>query len=356
LSIVFRRSGVMAALIVATTVKVGWTASGTESASFLDIPVGGAPSALGSAYTSQADDVYAPVWNPAGLGFLEGAELTGTHLSYIGPVYYEHAGFVVPLGKDEDSGTHNSGFGGAIQYLGTNNIDSRDESGASLGSFTASFAAYSLAYGHKVGENFSVGATAKYITEKILDATANAYAADLGVRYKPDSKLNLGAALANMGTKIKFVDQSDSLPMAGRLGATYQLYPQWDISAEGVYRKTGLMSGGAGVEWRYGDLFTFRGGYNTAHTKELGTMSGITAGVGIFFWGQEFSYAWLPIGDLGMTHYFSLVFRLSSHDRPERPRLKSAEERDFSDFNTTDPSQYHEIFDILSDDERKSIK
>ena len=42
-----------------------WAASGTEGASFLDIPVGAGPAALGAAYTAQANDVYAPVWNPA---------------------------------------------------------------------------------------------------------------------------------------------------------------------------------------------------------------------------------------------------------------------------------------------------
>ena len=109
-----------------------------------------------------------------------------------------------------------------------------------------------------------------------------------------------------------------------------------------------------GIEWRYGDMFSFRGGYNTAHTKELGAASGVTAGAGLFFWGQEFSYAWVPMGDLGQTHYFSLVLRWSTKPRPERPRLKPSEDREFDDFK--DPSKYHDIYDFLNDDERKSIK
>src|ERR1700680_195642 len=54
-------------------------ASGTEGASFLDIPVGGRPAALGSAYSAMATDVYATVWNPAGLGFLRSMEVSGQH-------------------------------------------------------------------------------------------------------------------------------------------------------------------------------------------------------------------------------------------------------------------------------------
>src|SRR5260221_9368670 len=97
----FCRRGLVGLFILFLAVDPGWSSSGTEGASFLDIPVGGAPAALGSAYTAQANDVYAPVWNPAGLGFLRNLEFTGTHLSYLGPIHYEHAGLVVPLGKDE---------------------------------------------------------------------------------------------------------------------------------------------------------------------------------------------------------------------------------------------------------------
>src|SRR5258708_9989301 len=78
------------------------SSSGTEGASFLDIPVGGAPAALGSAYTAQANDVYAPMWNPGGLGFLHSTEFTGTHLNYLAPVSYEFAGLVIPFEKEAE--------------------------------------------------------------------------------------------------------------------------------------------------------------------------------------------------------------------------------------------------------------
>ena len=38
-------------------------------------------------------------------------------------------------------------------------------------------------------------------------------------------------------------------------------------------------------------------------------LAGLTTGLGIQAWGHEFSYAWVPLGDLGNTHYFSFVFR-----------------------------------------------
>src|SRR3954469_9396506 len=75
---------------------------GTEGAAFLDIPVGAGPAAMGAAYTALAKDAYAPVWNPAGLGFLPSTQFSGQHLAYLDTLNYEYASFVMPLGKTQD--------------------------------------------------------------------------------------------------------------------------------------------------------------------------------------------------------------------------------------------------------------
>lgn len=347
----FCRRGLAGLFIILAAADISWASAGTEGASFLDIPVGGAPAALGSAYTAQAADVYAPVWNPAGLAFLDSIEFTGSHVSYIDPVHYEHASFVVPLQKDHETGMGRAGVGGSIEYLGTGNIDARDANGNPAGSFDSSFAAYSAAYGQRILDNLSYGGSVKLITEKIADASASSYAADIGVMYRPNKRLHLGAVLANLGPDIKFVNEGDPLPTAGRLGATYQILPALDISGEGVYRKTGMASGSLGVEWRYMEYFSFRGGYNTAHIKELGGGAGITAGVGLFFWGQEFSYAYVPYGDLGSTHYFSLVFRMNTNERAAKPHLKAHDEDDLEDLKNEHES-HDSLYQLLKDDEK----
>src|SRR5437899_12845784 len=75
-----------------------YASSGTEGAAFLDIPVGAGPAALGSAYTALAHDAYAPIYNPAGLGFLTAPELSAQHLSYLDSINYEFGSSVIPLG------------------------------------------------------------------------------------------------------------------------------------------------------------------------------------------------------------------------------------------------------------------
>src|ERR1700759_4977748 len=88
-----------AVLVVFYPFSAVWGAGGTDAATFLEIPVGGAPAAMGSAYTALASDVYAPIWNPGGLAFIPMTEITGEHLSYLDTIHYESLGFVHQLGR-----------------------------------------------------------------------------------------------------------------------------------------------------------------------------------------------------------------------------------------------------------------
>src|SRR5438477_5064098 len=132
-----------------------WAGAGTEGASFLDIPVGAGPAALGSAYTALATNAYAPVWNPAGLGMLSGNEMAGQHVSYLESMHYEFLSFVHPFDKSRDSDTHR-GIGASVQYLGSGDITRTDiDSGGAFntnttGTFSSYFASYNLSYGQTV--------------------------------------------------------------------------------------------------------------------------------------------------------------------------------------------------------------
>ena len=141
-----------------------YAGNGTEGAAFLEIPVGARAAALGSAYSALAADAYAPIWNPAGLGFLSSPEVTAQHLSYLDTIYYEHVGFVMPVRK----GTiHPGGLGFSAQYLGSGTTDATDPNGSTVGTFKSHYAAYSLAYGQQLSPHLSMGVTGKIIEAKI---------------------------------------------------------------------------------------------------------------------------------------------------------------------------------------------
>ena len=68
------------------------------------------------------------------------------------------------------------------------------------------------------------------------------------------------------------------------------------------------------MEWRPVEILALRTGYRSDTINQLSAIAGFTVGTGLQLWGQEFSYAWLPYGDLGNTQYFSLLLRFGDHE------------------------------------------
>ena len=269
------------------------------------------PAALGAAYTALASDAYAPIYNPAGLGFLSSTQIAAQHLSYLESIDYEFLSVVHPLGNGK-------ALGASAQYLGTGNIAGTDPQGNPNGSYTDNYGAYSLVYGQKLTEKLSLGLTGKWIHAQLADVSANAYAADIGSLYQVADHLKLALTAANLGSKLTFTNEGDTLPEAVHLGAAWQPTQNWVLTGEEVYNGTGLLSERLGIEWSPLPIIAIRTGYRTDTTKELNAMAGLTAGVGLKVWGQEFAYAWLPYGDLGDTQYFSLLLRFGAQEEGKR--------------------------------------
>jgi len=323
-------------------------ASGTEGAAFLDIPVGAGPAALGGAYTALATDLYAPVWNPAGLGFLDSTQVGGEHLSYLESIHYEHLGFVTHF----KSGT---GIGVSAQYLGSGDIPGANLSGAAESNYSSYFGSYNLAFGQSVGERLSLGLTGKLINAKISDVTSTAYAADLGALYKVVDHVTLAATLTNLGSKLKFLNDDSSLPVEGHVGAAYAPNSHWLASLEGVFPKSGPASAHLGLQWQPLELIAIRAGYKTDTTKELSAMAGMTVGAGLTLWGQELAYAWVPYGDLGDTQYFSLVIRFGADAKARQNLIRGQDIKKGKAVKGEDVEQQQLMLLLKDEQERNAL-
>jgi hypothetical protein len=325
-------------------------ASGTEGAAFLDIPVGAGPAAMGSAYTALADNAYASVWNPGALGFVDSVQLAGQQLSYLESINNEYIGGAVPF-------AHNTrALGFSAQYLGTGDITQTNTSGAQIGTFGAHYGAYSLAYGQKLTDNLGLGVTGKWINAQLSDVSANAYAADLGLLYKPQERWRLAATVTNLGSKLTFVDQSDSLPSAFHLAAAYQASRALLVSAEALRSwPEDRFDGRVGLEWRPIDMIALRTGYRTDTTDQLSAIAGFTVGIGLNMWGQEFAYAWVPYGDLGNTQYFSLLMRFGDRDTLKQNMQKAEIYQSYQekDLDKSSDVEYQQLMQLLSYNEQK---
>jgi hypothetical protein len=296
-----------AALLVAIGAG-SWIASprraqalGSGPADFLSISVGGRPAALGGAYTALSEDAYAPVWNPAGLGHLAHTQAAGMHLEYLDSIGYEFGAAALPL-------TASDGLGFSIQYLHPKSDVARDATGADNGSLSSHFAAYTMAYGHGFTGGLSLGAAIKEVQASLGGVSANAVAADLGARYRLNPQISLGASAVNLGGKMTFIQDSQSLPNAYHLGAAYAPVHGVNLAAETVYDgPSASTSLRLGAEWSPAPLLALRLGYRSDGAAG-GTLGGFATGVGLTALGQAFDYAWEPQGQLGDTHYFSMLF------------------------------------------------
>jgi len=341
-----------------------FASSGTEGAAFLDIPVGGGPAAMGSAYTALSNDAYAATVNPGGLGFLESTQFSGQHLSYLDSLHYEYLSFAVPLPRPASCSTPadcpGSALGGSIQYLGSGNINGLEADGTTPHNFSSYYASYNLAFGHSFNDKLSLGLTSKLISAKLDNVSASAYAVDLGSMYKLERNLTLAATVTNIGSKLKFLNEGDSLPLAFHVGGAWQPSSHWLVSSEVVYPKTGLASFHLGGEYRPLEMLAIRAGYRTDALKGLSAIAGVSAGLGLNVWGQELSYAYLPYGDLGNTHYFSLLMKFGEVEKAKRNLIQYQHiktHRTVKDTNSDEISpDYQQLMELLNDNEQHLAK
>ncbi|MEA3307515.1 MAG: hypothetical protein U9Q34_07000 [Elusimicrobiota bacterium] len=90
-----------------------------------------------------------------------------------------------------------------------------------------------MSYGRTVSNRLGLGINIKYIKSEISDISSKGYAFDIGGIYKSGIKgLNFGLSAQNIGPKMKFIDEGDSLPLTIRTGASYAVLGNINLSIE----------------------------------------------------------------------------------------------------------------------------
>lgn len=273
--------------------------AGTSTAQFLKLGAGARATALGNAYVAVANDATAVYWNPAGLNQLEQKSVSVMHAIWFENIYYDWVSYVQPT----SIGT----FGVGIQYLSYGSITQTDDTGLNIGTFNPNDMAGTISYARKVSD-IMLGVNVKYISSKITK-TATAVAGDIGAMYKlMDDKLSLGLAVSNVGTKMKFIDEADSLPMAVKVGGAYNIKDNWLVAVDVTAPNDNALIVGGGTEYncKISDKVSIAGrvGYNS-ESKDVTGFKGLTAGIGGKYGDYALDYAFVPFGDLGDTHRIS---------------------------------------------------
>ena len=192
-------------------------------------------SALGDAGVATSPDANAAFYNPGKLGFVDYKYAFSPSFSpWLRQVTDDMSlSYLSGYGKVGDRGA----IAASLMYFSLGQIDYRDGNNFPNGSFNPKEYAFSVSYGQKLGENFGLGISARYVRSNLVGAYAgndaqagNSFAADLGVYYTKDAtigtgiyNLAFGAAITNIGNKMIYGNSNNPnspnfLPTQLRLG------------------------------------------------------------------------------------------------------------------------------------------
>jgi len=335
-------AGMLGTVFLLSLATTSWAVSGAGAINLV-FPIGARYNAMGEAGVALAQDATAIWWNPGGLAFMRDREKEKDIHIMQSPLAEGLAddinlywiGYATPWG----SGI----FGASLNYLSMGEQIATDEQGTEQGTFKSHEFAITASYGLKLSPNVGFGLAVKYFRDKLAEdqflqdragGSGDSFGVDFGVLWKiPSFRLNLAAAVSNLGPNIKHVDadQSDPMPRKFTTGLAFSLFSseasslilvadylvpllKWDTDEQqyGMGAEFGEEEWGTGAEWSYVQSLFFRIGYKSA---KAGDIEDYTWGFGVDLrrWlgqGISFGFASVPQAKgLERVNRFSIAFR-----------------------------------------------
>lgn len=320
------------ALLLSLSAAPSWGAPGTTSPDFLRLGVAPRPTAMGEAYTALADDVHAMAYNPAGLALLRRQEVAFMHHQYLQGISQEYAAYAYPTNR----------FGTvafAANLLSVSPFSSFDENDQPAGTVSAQDLALSGAYAVS-WRKLSIGVHGKYVSSRLADVTARGSAYDAGALLQMAYGFQAGAAVQNVGKGLRYDRESAPLPRMTRGGLGWKGRFLWPgssaaVGVDGVFARDRDPFVAGGAEVALIPSIALRVGYRGSQEDDLKFSWG--AGFKIpmgrsrssndagGWWRPpdhpdydstptelELDYAFVRLGDLGLTHRVSILLRFGN--------------------------------------------
>ncbi len=218
---------------------------GEAAVPFLELAPDSRGGSMGESGAGLADNSAAIFWNPAGIAFLKGSEVSFTHSNWL-PQFgldlsYEYLTYRQFISDISGSLT------ASVTYMNYGEFVRTSETDQVLGTFHSFDAALTVGYATKISDDWGLGLNFRII-HSVLSAIGTAseqgsgistsVSFDLGGMWRPGKLIipftdtdiggdfSVGANLSNMGPKMYYIDkqQADPIPTNFRLGFAYNIY------------------------------------------------------------------------------------------------------------------------------------
>ena len=356
---------IMIGLLLSVIQKATFAQGGESAVPFLLLAPDSRAGGIGESGTGLADNAAAIFWNPAGIAFLTGNEVSITHSNWLPQFHLDL--FYDYLTYRQYFESLNGSITASVTYMNFGEfIRTSADSPDPIGTFRSFDAALTLGYATKVSNDWGLGMNFRIIHSRLSDqptaneqgsGVATSVSFDIATMWRPSSfdipllgdignKFSVGANLSNLGPKIYYIDQAqaDPIPTNLRIGFAYQILKDEynslmytldlskllidkDSSGSKEFYQAIFTSWGAkpffrsmdysmGMEYWYGQpgdfLFALRTGL-FYEDPAYGNRKFVTFGAGIRYdiYGFDFSYITTSIFPNGANHPLSDTLRFS---------------------------------------------
>lgn len=297
---------------------------GTAVATFLKIDVGADATAMGGAFVAMANDAATLYWNPAAAAQVDGNSLTLSHIEWPVNIQYEYLGYIHHLNGMWSVGAsmgmlhmpdmevtteiHPTGTGEYFRYYDT-------------------FAALTISM--NITQQFSFGASLKYVEEGLADLKMGGWMIDIGTFYWTGFKsLRFAVGLSNFGpdmkpdgsylkkTKEGYYNEENyeafSPPTTFRVGTAMEVYEDEKYALTTSFQINHPVDNAEnaviGLDFSYLKMLHLRVGYKVNYDEERFTFgTGIDIPVSTLNFSVD--YAYKSFLNLGSIHQFTFDFK-----------------------------------------------
>lgn len=323
-------------MMLAAIPAAGQTKVGTTAGQFLGISVGPRAMAMGGAYVASNEDVTSIYWNPGAFQQAGKSQLAFSNTDWLVGTKFRWVGLMLNIGSENAIGVSLTQLDYGEEEVTT--VALPEGTGER---WSAQDLSIGLSYCRRLTDRFSVGATVKYVDQRIWNESATAFAFDIGLLFVTGFQdMRLGVSMSNFGGEMKMdgrdllqrvdIDPQNSgsnkalvgtlktdpwaSPLLFRVGVAIDAYKddmfKLTLAADALRPNDNEESVNAGGEVGWNNMVFLRGGYKSLFGKDA--EEGLSLGAGLKYTAEGFgaievNYAYTKFGLFGNLNTIALA-------------------------------------------------